>query len=173
MAEKVQFADADAHDQLHDHGHDPDNDQQVSTSSDERGGGIGSCPSSSPASVTLSLDGATGENYQLPKPEHPPLSKLTQGRIMSGINGSNYTALKPFDIPKNGFTIFKDDSFDLVLAIDYNAHGTRLVTASADRRIRVYDLNEESELSLTDTWSAHDAIILAVSHDYREIYVQN
>ena len=90
---------------------------------------------------------------------------------MSAINGSKDSPAKPFNVPEHGFTIFKNDSFDLVLAVDYNARGTRLVTASADHKIRVYDFNEEGSLCLTDKWTAHDASISAVSHLYSSVRV--
>lgn len=168
---QFESSNANAQDRIRDHNR--DNAQQASEPSYEPDDDTGLRPYPSHASVTASPDDGvgTGKDSRLPKPKHPPLSKLTHKRIMSGIRGSSYTALGPFDTPKSGFTIFKNDSFDLVLAIDYNARGTRLVTASADRKLRVYDLNEESELCLTDTWSAHDAIISAVSYHYHNIHV--
>ena len=157
------------------------NAQQTAESSIGADGDIDSHPHPSRPSVPVyAVDGAlTGgrpqpalpfAQFQTPKNARP-LSKLTHERIMSAINGSTDTPAKPFSTPKHGFTIFKSDNFDLVLAVDYNARGTRLVTASADHKIRVYDLNEEGSLCHIDGWTAHDASISAVSHHYSGIRV--
>lgn len=90
---------------------------------------------------------------------------------MSTIGGSKDNPAVPFNPPRHGFTTFKYDNFDLVLTVDYNARGNRLVTASADHKIQVYDLDEEGTLCLTDRWTAHDASISAASHLYSCIHV--
>lgn len=51
---------------------------------------------------------------------------------------------------------------DLVLAADYNFYGTRLVTASSDHRLKVWDKKREL-WELVDSWRAHDAEITEAS----------
>ncbi|KAI9693024.1 MAG: epoxide hydrolase, soluble (sEH) [Bathelium mastoideum] len=50
---------------------------------------------------------------------------------------------------------------DLVLAIDYNLYGTRMVTASSDHTLRVWDKQGDA-WELTDSWKAHDAEVTDV-----------
>jgi len=51
---------------------------------------------------------------------------------------------------------------DLVLAVDYNFYGTRMVTASSDHTLKVWDRRDEG-WTLVDTWKAHDAEVTDVS----------
>ncbi|MCJ1283200.1 epoxide hydrolase, soluble (sEH) [Xylographa opegraphella] len=60
-----------------------------------------------------------------------------------------------------GFRNFAHSSNDLVLAAHFNEYGTRLVTGSADHRIRVFDMNQEN-WQLTDLWRGHNAQVLDV-----------
>lgn len=60
-----------------------------------------------------------------------------------------------------GFQGLAHNSNDVVLTAHFNDHGTRLVTGSADHRIRVFDL-EESKWTLTDLWRGHNGAILDV-----------
>ena len=50
---------------------------------------------------------------------------------------------------------------DLVLAVDYNFYGTRMVTASSDHQLKVWDRKDEG-WSVVDVWTAHDAEITDV-----------
>ncbi|KAI9839218.1 MAG: hypothetical protein M1819_003211 [Sarea resinae] len=63
--------------------------------------------------------------------------------------------------PPNGFHTFENGHQDLVLAVDYNLDGTRLVTASSDHRLKVRDVQGD-EWKLVDTWRAHDAEVIDV-----------
>ncbi|KAL1959725.1 hypothetical protein VTO42DRAFT_1311 [Malbranchea cinnamomea] len=56
------------------------------------------------------------------------------------------------------FTEFEAGHRDLVTVTKFNFYGNRLLTASLDHRVRVWD-QKESGWELTDTWRAHDAEI--------------
>lgn len=56
---------------------------------------------------------------------------------------------------------FQHGHHDLVLAVDFNFYGTRMVSASADHHLKVWDRKEDS-WSLIDSWKAHDAEIVDV-----------
>lgn len=53
-------------------------------------------------------------------------------------------------------------SQDLVLAVHHNAYGDRLITASSDHHLKVFDKKGGSWV-LVDSWRAHDAEITDVS----------
>ncbi|KAH0551377.1 hypothetical protein GP486_007408 [Trichoglossum hirsutum] len=56
------------------------------------------------------------------------------------------------------YQLFNHRHEDLVREVDFNLYGTRLVTASSDQRIKVYNKEKESgKWKLCDTWRAHDA----------------
>lgn len=67
-------------------------------------------------------------------------------------------------------TVMADRSFqtfahrhqDLVLAVDFNYFGTRMVTASSDHRLKVWDKKDDA-WTLVESWKAHDAEVLDVS----------
>lgn len=59
------------------------------------------------------------------------------------------------------FSTFQHGHQDLVLAVDFNLYGDRMVTASSDHRLKVWDKKDENWI-LTDTWRAHDAEIVDV-----------
>ena len=63
---------------------------------------------------------------------------------------------------ERNFTTFSHGHQDLVLAVDFNYFGTRMVTASSDHRLKVWDKKDES-WSLVESWKAHDAEITDVS----------
>ena len=63
-----------------------------------------------------------------------------------------------------GFQNFAHSSNDLVLAAHFNEYGTRLVTACADHRLRVFDLNQE-HWQLTDLWRGHNGQVVDVRHN--------
>ncbi|KAI9774556.1 MAG: epoxide hydrolase, soluble (sEH) [Geoglossum simile] len=56
------------------------------------------------------------------------------------------------------YQMFNHGHEDLVREVDFNLYGTRLVTASSDQRIKVYNKEKDSgKWKLCDTWRAHDA----------------
>jgi nucleoporin SEH1 len=59
------------------------------------------------------------------------------------------------------FQTFPHGHQDLVLAVDFNYFGTRMVTASSDHRLKVWDKKDDS-WALVDSWKAHDAEIVDV-----------
>ena len=62
----------------------------------------------------------------------------------------------------NSFHHFSHGHHDLVLAVDYNFYGTRMVTASSDHRLKVWDRKDDG-WTVTDVWKAHDAEVTDVS----------
>ncbi|GAD93856.1 nuclear pore protein [Paecilomyces variotii No. 5] len=58
----------------------------------------------------------------------------------------------------NGFTDFDAGHRDLVTVTKFNFYGNRIVTASSDHRMKVWD-QKDSGWQLVDTWRAHDAEI--------------
>ncbi|KAF2035126.1 WD40 repeat-like protein [Setomelanomma holmii] len=62
---------------------------------------------------------------------------------------------------ERGVQTFAHGHQDLVLAIDFNYFGTRMVTASSDHRLKVWDKKDES-WTLVESWKAHDAEIVDV-----------
>lgn len=63
----------------------------------------------------------------------------------------------------NGYHRLVHGHQDLVLAVDSNWYGTRMVTASSDHRLRVWDRHDKTGIwSQTDVWSAHDAEVTDV-----------
>ena len=61
------------------------------------------------------------------------------------------------------FQTFSHGHQDLVLAIDFNYFGTRMVTASSDHRAKVWDKKDDS-WTLVESWKAHNAEIIDVSY---------
>ncbi|EOD53070.1 putative nuclear pore protein [Neofusicoccum parvum UCRNP2] len=59
------------------------------------------------------------------------------------------------------FSSFDHGHQDLVLAVDFNFFGTRMVTASSDHRLKVWDRKDDA-WSLVDSWRAHDAEVVDV-----------
>lgn len=58
---------------------------------------------------------------------------------------------------------------DLIHDVAFDFYGKRLVTASSDQRLKVWNLNEETEKwELNDTWSAHESAILRVAWAHPE-----
>lgn len=69
-----------------------------------------------------------------------------------------------------GFGDFDTGHRDLVTVTKFNFYGNRIVTASSDHRIKVWDQKDDT-WQLVDTWRAHDAEIRDVrepnaQHDY-------
>lgn len=63
---------------------------------------------------------------------------------------------------ERSFQTFSHGHQDLVLAVDFNYFGTRMVTASSDHRLKVWDKKDDS-WNLVESWKAHDAEIVDVS----------
>ena len=63
---------------------------------------------------------------------------------------------------ERGYLTFDHQHADLVLAVDFNFYGTRMVTASSDHRLKVWDKKDDN-WNLVDGWRAHDAEIIDVS----------
>lgn len=63
---------------------------------------------------------------------------------------------------ERSFQTFAHGHQDLVLAVDFNYFGTRMVTASSDHRLKVWDRKDDA-WTLIDSWKAHDAEITDVS----------
>lgn len=57
-----------------------------------------------------------------------------------------------------GFADFDAGHRDLVTVTKFNFYGNRIVTASSDHRMKVWDL-KDGQWQLIDTWRAHDAEI--------------
>ncbi|KAF2824467.1 WD40 repeat-like protein [Ophiobolus disseminans] len=62
---------------------------------------------------------------------------------------------------ERSFQTFSHGHQDLVLAVDFNYFGTRMVTASSDHRLKVWDKKDEA-WTLVESWKAHDAEIVDV-----------
>jgi nucleoporin SEH1 len=63
---------------------------------------------------------------------------------------------------ERSFQTFSHGHQDLVLAVDFNYFGTRMVTASSDHKLKIHDRKDDS-WNLVDSWRAHDAEIIDVS----------
>lgn len=62
-----------------------------------------------------------------------------------------------------GFADFDAGHRDLVTVTKFNFYGNRIVTASSDHRMKVWDL-KDNQWQLVDTWRAHDAEIRDVGY---------
>ena len=61
---------------------------------------------------------------------------------------------------------FEPGHQDRVTVLHINFDGTRILTASADHRVKVWERNAETgQRTLTETWTAHDADIRDVLTD--------
>jgi nucleoporin SEH1 len=70
------------------------------------------------------------------------------------------------------FQTFSHGHQDLVLAVDFNYFGTRMVTASSDHRLKVWDKKDDS-WTLVENWKAHDAEIVDVSSPQSIVVLEN
>jgi WD40 repeat protein len=91
---------------------------------------------------------------------------LAQSQIFLAfpIQGEYLVAMGAVERPEmaGGFTDFDAGHRDLVAVTKYNYYGNRLVTASLDHRMKIWDL-KDGQWQLIDTWRAHDAEIRDVS----------
>ena len=63
------------------------------------------------------------------------------------------------------FETFDHGAKDLVLAVDHNFYGDRMVVAAADHCLRVYDKDSTTNTwKKVDEWRAHDAEVTDVSN---------
>lgn len=67
----------------------------------------------------------------------------------------------------SGFADFDPGHRDLVTVTKFNFYGNRILTASSDHRMKVWD-HKDGEWQLIDTWRAHDAEIRDVSQPRRQ-----
>lgn len=65
---------------------------------------------------------------------------------------------------KHGFEPLQLGEQDVILAMHFDFYGTRLVTGSADHRIRVVRFKPEGGHELMDTWRGHNGEVLDVSY---------
>jgi nucleoporin SEH1 len=63
---------------------------------------------------------------------------------------------------ERNFQPFSHGHQDIVTAVDFNYFGTRMVTASSDHRLKVWDKKDDSWI-LIESWKAHDAEVVDVS----------
>lgn len=63
---------------------------------------------------------------------------------------------------EKSFQSFEHGHQDLVLAVDYNFYGTRMVTASSDHHLKVWDRKDQDWI-LIDSWKGHEAEVVGVS----------
>ena len=78
------------------------------------------------------------------------------------VDDDSVIAHQPRDMSTHGFQGLAHDSNDVVLALHFNDRGDRLVSGSADHRIRVMKLVGEDEWNLVDVWRGHDGEVLDV-----------
>jgi len=52
---------------------------------------------------------------------------------------------------------------DIIQSMHYNFHDTRMLTASSDHHLKVWNRKGEKDWALVDTWRGHDAEIMDVS----------
>lgn len=62
-----------------------------------------------------------------------------------------------------GFQSFENAATDVVLSMNFDCSGTRVVLCSADHKLRVYNVDETNEWTLIDQWRGHNAEILDAS----------
>lgn len=89
----------------------------------------------------------------------PSVDKRVIQRLQEDFVGARLAYTK---MASNNFTTFSHGHQDLVLAVDFNYFGTRMLTASSDHRLKVWDKKDEA-WSLVESWKAHDAEITDVS----------
>lgn len=87
-------------------------------------------------------------------------------RILNHLESHFLGAHRAYTNMASNFQTFSHGHQDLVLAVDFNYFGTRMVTASSDHRLKVWDKKDDS-WTLIESWKAHDAEIVDVSYHRR------
>ncbi|KAF2264065.1 WD40 repeat-like protein [Lojkania enalia] len=87
----------------------------------------------------------------------PTLADCVWSHLESGFVGARHA----FATMATTMQTFAHGHQDLVLAVDFNYFGTRMVTASSDHRLKVWDKKDDS-WALIESWKAHDAEIVDV-----------
>ncbi|KAF2278629.1 WD40 repeat-like protein [Westerdykella ornata] len=84
-------------------------------------------------------------------------------RVRNHLEGNFLAAHHAYAAMASGqsFQSFSHRHQDLVLAVDFNYFGTRMVTAGSDHRLKVWDKKDDS-WNLVESWRAHDAEIVDV-----------
>jgi nucleoporin SEH1 len=83
------------------------------------------------------------------------LEAVNRASIRAWIESINYSMDRSY-LP------FEHGHNDVVLAVDFHMYGARMVTASSDHKLKVWDKKDDN-WTLTDSWKAHDAEIVDVS----------
>lgn len=115
----------------------------------------------------VTLDGHVGEaDLVLPLLQEPSAdgsASAIDAHVQDHLDSAFWRARNAYSkMASAGFQTFAHGHQDLVLAVDFNYFGTRMVTASSDHRLKVWDKKDES-WSLVESWKAHDAEIVDVS----------
>jgi nucleoporin SEH1 len=83
--------------------------------------------------------------------------------ISEEVNKASIQAWQTFAMAVDrGYLTFEEGEGDVVLAVDFHHYGSRMVTASADHKLKVWDRKDDN-WSLVDSWRSHDAEIVDVS----------
>jgi nucleoporin SEH1 len=83
--------------------------------------------------------------------------------ISEEVNIASIDAWKAFEMSvERGYLSFDQGHSDVVLAVDFHYYGYRMVTASSDHKLKVWDRKDDN-WTLVDSWKAHDAEIVDVS----------
>ncbi|ORX92357.1 WD40-repeat-containing domain protein [Clohesyomyces aquaticus] len=91
--------------------------------------------------------------------DHPAVDQRICDHLDSLFIGARHAYAKMAS--ERNFQTFTHGHQDLVLAVDFNYFGTRMVTASSDHRLKVWDRKDDS-WTLVESWKAHDAEIVDV-----------
>ncbi|MBE7180178.1 MAG: hypothetical protein INR71_03045 [Terriglobus roseus] len=85
----------------------------------------------------------------------------SRAHTMAGIATAAATAAPSGPGQASSFQTFDHGHHDLVLAVDFDFYGTRMVTASSDHRLKLWEKQDDAWTAV-DTWRAHDAEIVDV-----------
>jgi hypothetical protein len=66
--------------------------------------------------------------------------------------------------PQDPFKLLQHGYRDMVGCTAFNSYGDRFATSSVDGKIKVYNRHRDGNWVLCDTWTAHAAEILEVTH---------
>ena len=141
----------------HDHFH-IDNQNQIHHQLDEPEPDADEVPADLTAPLTLEPHLDLGENSVI------VTTNTVEPRVSEELNSSFLEAHRAYSdmTTERGIQTFSHGHQDLVLAVDFNYFGTRMVTASSDHRLKVWD-KKDNEWTLVENWRAHDAEVVDVS----------